>query len=57
MYPKYDIGEDINPLLASKYGPYIRIGAYVAVAVLVFLGVSWLLSKRKRKNLEDKYFK
>lgn len=57
MYPKYDIGEDINPLLASKYGPYIRIGAYIAVAALVFLGVSWLLSKRERKNLEDKYFK
>jgi predicted Zn-dependent protease len=57
MYPKYDIGEDINPLLASKYGPYIRIGAYAAIAVLVFLGVSWLLSKRKRKNLEDEYFK
>lgn len=57
MYPKYDLGEDINPLLASRYGPFIRIGVYVAVALLVFLGVSWLLSKKKRKDLEDKYFK
>lgn len=57
MYPEYEQRDNINPLLLSKYGPLLRIAALAALAVLLYLGVSWHRSKKKRKILEDKYFK
>ncbi len=57
MYPEYEQTDDINPLLLSKYGPLLRVGAFAAFAVLLYLGVSWQHSRSKRKKLEDKYFK
>nr|WP_243684246.1 matrixin family metalloprotease [Methanosarcina barkeri] len=57
MYPEYEQREDLNPLLMSKYGPILQVAALVALVVLLSLGVSWQRSRKKRKKLEDKYFK
>lgn len=57
MYPEYEQRDNINPLLLSKYGPLLLVAAFAALAVLLFLGVSWQHSRKKRKTLEDKYFK
>ena len=57
MYPEYEQREDLNPILLSKYGPILRMAALAAFAVLLYLGVSWQRSRKKRKKLEDKYFK
>jgi len=57
MYPEYEQREDINPLLLSKYGPILQMAALAALVVLLSLGVSWLRSRKKRKKLENKYFK
>lgn len=57
MYPEYEQRDNINPLLLSKYGPVLRMAALAAFAVLLYIGVSWQHSKKKRKKLEDKYFK
>lgn len=57
MYPEYEQREDINPLLLSKYGHLLQMAILAAFAVLLYLGVSWQHSRKKRKKLEDKYFK
>ena len=57
MYPEYEQRDNINPILLSKYGPLLRAAAFVALVLLLFLGVSWQHSRKKRKTLEDKYFK
>jgi len=57
MYPEYELRDNINPLLLSKYGPVLRVAGFAALAVLLYLGVSWQHSRKKRKILEDKYFK
>ncbi|WP_440947071.1 matrixin family metalloprotease [Methanosarcina sp. T3] len=57
MYPEYELRDNVNPILLSKYGPLLRVAGIVALVVLLFLGVSWQYSRRKRKKLEDKYFK
>jgi predicted Zn-dependent protease len=57
MYPEYEQRDNINPLLLSKYGPLLRTAALAALAVLLYLGVSWQHSRKKRKKLEEKYFK
>ncbi len=57
MYPEYEQREDINPLLLSKYGPVLRMAALSVLAVFLYFGISWQRSRKKRKNLEDKYFK
>jgi predicted Zn-dependent protease len=55
MYPEYELRDNINPILLTKYGPYLRIATYASIAIVVFLAVSWLLSRRERKKLEKKY--
>lgn len=57
MYPEYEQRDNINPLLLSKYGPLLRVAAFAAFAVLLYLGLSWQHSRKKRKKLEDNYFK
>jgi predicted Zn-dependent protease len=57
MYPEYELRDNIDPILLTKYGPLLRTAIYVAVAVLVFLSVNWLLSRKKRKKLEREYLK
>ncbi len=57
MYPEYERRDNVNPLLLSKYGPVLRVAAIAALAVLLYLGISWQHSRKKRKTLEDKYFK
>src|SRR5665811_2164901 len=57
MYPEYEQRDNINPILLSKYGPLLRAAAFVALVLLLTLGVSWQRSRKKRKTLEDKYFK
>ena len=57
MYPTYEQRDNVNPLLLSKYSSLLLIMVYAAIAVIVFLFVSWLLSRKKRKKLEDEYFK
>ncbi len=57
MYPEYEQREDINPLLLSKYSHVLRMAALSALSVFLYIGVSWQRSRKKRKNLEDKYFK
>jgi predicted Zn-dependent protease len=57
MYPEHEMRDNINPILWRKYGGLIRAAGILALAVLLFLGISWQNSRRKRKKLEDKYFK
>lgn len=57
MYPEHEMRDNINPILWSKYGDLIRAAVLLALAVLLFLGISWQNSRRKRKKLEDRYFK
>lgn len=57
MYPEHEMRDNINPILWSKYGGLIRAAVILALAVLLFLGISWQNSRRKRKKLEDEYFK
>jgi len=57
MYPEYELRDNIDPILLTKYGPLLRAAIYTSIAVLVFLSVSWLLSRKKRKTLEDEYLK
>jgi predicted Zn-dependent protease len=57
MYPEYETGEEVNPLLLSRYGTLLRVATFMSVLILLSLGINWELSKRKRKALEDKYFK
>ncbi|AKB73819.1 Matrixin [Methanosarcina lacustris Z-7289] len=57
MYPEYELRDNVNPILLSKYGTLLRVAGFVALAIILFLGVSWQYSRKKRKKLEDKYFK
>jgi predicted Zn-dependent protease len=57
MYPEYEQRDNINPLLLSKYGPLLRVASFAAFVVLLYLGISWQHSRKKRKKLEEKYFK
>lgn len=57
MYPEHEMRDNINPILWRKYGSLIRAAGLLALAVLLFLGMSWQKSRRKRKKLEDQYFK
>lgn len=57
MYPEYEQTDDLNPLLLSKYGSLLRFGAFAAFVVLLYFGVSWQHSRKKRKKLEDEYLK
>lgn len=57
MYPEHEMRDNINPILWSKYGGLIRAAGILALAFLLFLGISWQNSRRKRKKLEDRYFK
>lgn len=57
MYPECEQKDDINPLLLSKYGFLLRLGAFASFVVLLYLGISWQHSRKKRKKLENKYFK
>ena len=57
MYPEYEQRDNINPLLLSKYEPLLRVASFAALIVLLYLGISWQHSRKKRKKLEEKYFK
>jgi predicted Zn-dependent protease len=57
MYPEYELRDNVNPLLLSKYGSFLRAGTLAALVVLLFIGISWRSSRKKRKKLEDKYLK
>jgi predicted Zn-dependent protease len=55
MYPKYEQRDNINPILLSKYGHLLRVAAFVALAILIFLGIGWQRSRKKRRILEEEY--
>jgi predicted Zn-dependent protease len=57
MYPEYELRDNIDPILLTKYGPLLRAAIYTATAVIVFLSVSWLLSRKRRKKLEEEYLR
>ncbi len=57
MYPEYELRDNVNPILLDKYGTLLRAAGFIALAILLFLGVSWQHSRKKRKKLEDEYFK
>lgn len=57
MYPEYELRDNIDPLLLTKYGPLLRAAIYTGTAVIVFLSVSWLLSRKRRKKLEEEYLR
>lgn len=57
MYPQDEQRDNINPILLSKYGPLLQVAVFIALALLLFLGISWRRNKRKRKALEDEYLK
>ncbi|MGB9939570.1 matrixin family metalloprotease [Methanosarcina sp.] len=48
MYPKNEQIDNTNPIL-SKYGSFLLIAAYVTLAIVIFLSVSWLLSRKEKK--------
>ncbi|WP_269848424.1 matrixin family metalloprotease [Methanosarcina horonobensis] len=50
MYPEYEMRDNINPILLSKYGSLLRAAGFLALIVLLFLGISWQYSRRKRKK-------
>ncbi|WP_410507721.1 matrixin family metalloprotease [Methanosarcina hadiensis] len=53
MYPSNEQINNTHPLFAGKYGSFLLIAAYAALATIVFLSVSWLLNRRKRKKIQD----
>jgi predicted Zn-dependent protease len=57
MYPQDEQRDNINPILLSKYGSLLQAGVLIALALLLFLGISWQRNKKKRKALEDEYLK
>jgi predicted Zn-dependent protease len=57
MYPQYEQRDNINPILLNKYGSLLQASAFIALALLLFLGISWQRSRKKRKALEDEYLK
>lgn len=57
MYEKYELRDDINPLLVSKYGWVLRLGTATAFVLLLALGVSWNSSRKKRKELEKEFLR
>jgi predicted Zn-dependent protease len=57
MYPQYEQRDNVNPILLSKYGSLLQAAAFTALILLVFLGLSWYKSRKKRKTLEDKYLR
>lgn len=57
MYPEYELRDNVNPILLSKYGTLLHAAGFIALAIILFLGVSWQYSRKKRKKLEEKYFK
>ena len=56
MYPKYEMRDNINPLLLEKTQPYLIVISGVVFAVLMFLGVSWRYNKKKRESIENEVF-
>jgi predicted Zn-dependent protease len=57
MYPQDEQRDNINPILLSKYGSLLQAGVFIALALLLFLGISWQRNRKKRKALEDEYLK
>jgi len=57
MYPEYEKGEEVNPLLLSRYETLLHVVIFISALVLLSLGIGWERSKRKRKALEEKYLK
>lgn len=50
MYPEYEQRDNINPILLSKYGTLLRVAAFAALVILLFLGVSWQYSRKKENT-------
>jgi predicted Zn-dependent protease len=48
MYPSNEQIDTTNLFLESKYGSLLLIVFYTAIAVIVFISVSWLLNRKKR---------
>ena len=48
MYPSNEQIDNTNLFLESKYGSLLLIVFYTAIAVIVFISVSWLLNRKKR---------
>lgn len=57
MYPQDEQRDNINPILLSKYGLLLQVAFLIALALLLFLGISWQRNKKRRKALEDEYLK
>lgn len=57
MFPQDEQRDNINPILLSKYGPLLQAAVFIALVLLLFLGISWQRNRRKRKALEDEYLK
>ncbi len=48
MYPSNEQIDNTTLFLESKYGPLLLIVFYTAIAVIVFISVSWLLKRKKK---------
>ena len=48
IYPSNEQIDNTNPFFQSKYGSLLLIAFYTAIAVIVFISVSWLLNRKKR---------
>ena len=51
MYPSNEEIDNTNLFLESKYGSLLLITFYTAIAITVFISVSWLLNRKKDKHL------
>jgi predicted Zn-dependent protease len=47
MYPTNEQIDNTNPLFLSKYGSLLLFATYAVLAIVVFLSVSWLLSRKQ----------
>jgi predicted Zn-dependent protease len=51
MYPTNERIDNTSRLFSGKYGSLLLIAVYTALAIIVFLSVSWLLNRKKSKKL------
>ncbi|WMW21606.1 matrixin family metalloprotease [Methanolobus mangrovi] len=56
MFPTYDPGEDINPLLLHSTWPLLLLLVIAAIVVISYHSTGWLHYKKKRKELEEEIF-
>jgi predicted Zn-dependent protease len=57
MFPQYEQRDNINPILLNRYVHLLQVATFIALMLLLLLGISWQHSRKKRKELENEYLK